>query len=294
MEVYDANMVFKSNSTLGEGCIWDTESSSLIWVDIMDCKINQFLPNNRQNNEYLFDYHVGTVALTAHGKWMFTQENRIMIFDPITISITCHTSVVFDSDKIRFNDGKCNPGGFFWVGTMDYEFKEGAACLYEFNEMGKNKIILDNLTISNGMAWDIERGKYYFIDSLTYSVFEFSLDPVTFSISNKRIIYNFSITDGLPDGMTIDTDGYLWIALYGGGKIVRLNPFASEICAIVQIPAPFVTSCVFGGSNLDELFITTATISLKQEQREKYPLSGSLFSAKVPFYGRPSFKIKHV
>ena len=144
---------------------------------------------------------------------------------------------------------------------------------------------LKNLTISNGMAWSSDKKTFYFIDSPTNKVFAFDYFIENGDITNKRVEVEIPPSLGVPDGMTIDEEDGLWVALWGGGKVIRLDPASRMVVQTINLPVPNVTCCTFGGKDLDELYITTAREGLTREEILKFPLSGSLFKAKVPFKG---------
>ena len=191
--------------------------------------------------------------------------------------------------EIRFNDGKCDPQGRFWVGTMSMTGKKGDGELYCMHRDGTLKKVLEGVSISNGLAWDQEKSKMYYIDTPTQQVFSFDFDSKTGEISNRSVVYTFREEDGSPDGMTIDADGMLWVALWGGGKVAKVNPEEKRWVDSVDVPASLVTSCVFGGDDLQTLYITTARIGLSETQLEKEPYSGGLFSVRLGVKGTPSY-----
>ena len=135
------------------------------------------------------------------------------------------------------------------------------------------------------MVWNDDNTKFYFIDSLTYEIHQYDYDITSGDIQNEKVAVSVDKKIGLPDGMAIDSENHLWVALFDGGKVIRINPETGETVFKVSVPAPKVTSCAFGGGNLDELFITTACRMMNDEQLEAYPCSGSLFKVKVPFKG---------
>ncbi|MEX2396965.1 MAG: SMP-30/gluconolactonase/LRE family protein, partial [Balneolales bacterium] len=190
----------------------------------------------------------------------------------------------------RFNDGKCDPRGRFWAGTMSYEVEEGAGSLYCLNpDLLVDKKITE-VTISNGLAWNKQQDTFYYIDTPTRKLCSYDYEDFSGMISNRRVVREFKEDEGYPDGMTIDTEGHLWVALYGGGKVLRIDPANGNIVFEIHLPVPQVTSCTFGGAHFDELYITTCRENMSAEAIREAPLSGSLFKAKVAYKGSPSVR----
>lgn len=181
--------------------------------------------------------------------------------------------------NIRFNDGKCDPAGRFWVGSMHLSQIKGAASLYRMNCDTSVIEVLNGVTVSNGIVWTQDKKTMYYIDSPLRRIDAFDYDNASGSINNRRIVV--SIPEGLgdPDGMSIDIEGKLWVALWGGFCVCRFDPSTGELLQKIEVPAPHVASCAFGGKNLDILYISTAREGLTPKQLNEYPLSGGIFSA---------------
>ena len=195
--------------------------------------------------------------------------------------------------SLRFNDGKCDPAGRFWVGTFDLEQKPHAGTLYRLDPDGSLHVMLRGITNSNGIAWSLDKKLMYYIDTPTLTVQAFDYDHATGAIANPRVIIRIPEGAGFPDGMTIDAEGKLWVALWGGGAVHRYHPATGALLQAVAVPAPYTSSCAFGGPDLKTLYITTARGGLSPEQLEEFPESGNVFAvepgvAGVPalFYGR--------
>ncbi len=285
IEKIKADVVYPIRTILGEGSLWDEKKQILIWVDIMDCKVYCYDPKNRSNRGYDVGEHVGTVVLDDSDNFHLALVNGIAQLDPETGILTSGAAPEADKPGNRFNDGKCDPGGRFWAGTMAYDLTEGAGALYCFDGAGNYETKLHTVSISNGLVWSGDGTKFYFIDSLTYELHSYDYDPGTSDIGNKKVVHKFPKDGGLPDGMTIDSEDNVWVALYWGHKVIRIDPAGGEVVYEVEVPAPNVTSCAFGGESFNELYITTASSSMSEEEIENYPLAGSLFKAEVPFTG---------
>lgn len=292
MNKITAKIAYPIRAMLGEGSYWDHDNQRLLWVDILGHKIYVFDPKTECNSGYDLGQDIGTVVMTESGLWAFADQNGIGIFNPKTGQKMHGAKPEEHNDHIRFNDGKCDPRGTFWVGTMAYNCEPGAGKLYEFDGKGKVKQKINNTTISNGLVWNDDNTKFYFIDSLTYEIHAYDYDIGTGDIKNKQVIASIDEKKGIPDGMAIDTENHLWVAIYNGGRVIRINPETGKTVFKVTIPAPKVTSCAFGGPDLDELYITTARDEMNNEQLAAFPYSGSLFKVKVPFKGVLPYKMK--
>lgn len=279
-------------AVVGEGAIWDADNQQLLWVDILGHKIHAFNPANGANTSYDMGQDIGTIVTTTSGLWAYADENGIGFLNPKTGERIEGAKPEKDHPGIRFNEGKCDPRGNFWAGTMAYDCTTGAGKLYEFDAAGNVRIKIEGTTISNGLVWSKDCTKFYFIDSTTYQIHQYDYDINTGEINSKKIIAVIPKEIGLPDGMTIDSEDHLWVALFDGGKVIRINPGNGETVFEVCVPVPKVTSCAFAGKNLDELYITTAHYLMNEEALKKYPLSGSLFKAKVPYKGVMAYKMK--
>lgn len=286
--VIDAQLRFALRCELGEGSLWDEKRQVLYWVDIAQNKVYCYTPSNRSNLAYDVGENVGTVVVTANEKLLLALRSGFAWLDPETGVVGHLSDPESDKPHTRFNDGKCDPRGRFWAGTMVEDGPKGDGALYCLDTDLSVTRKLSGVSCSNGLAWSRDQRHFYYIDTPTFQIQCFDYDAQTASLGDCRIAAEFPRDAGAPDGMTIDAQDGLWVALFGGSKVVRVNPVTGHVDFEVKVPAPNVTSCAFGGSNLDELFITTAGVGNSDEQRRAYPLAGSLFSVKVPFKGLPA------
>lgn len=284
----EADVAYKHNAHLGEGPVWSEKEGKLYWMDILSGLLMTYDPRIKKNSSMDMGEHAGAVALREKGGFVAILKSGFYFIDPEKEEKTLISDPESDLTDTRFNDGKCDPSGRFWAGTLSYNLDEGAGSLYCLNSDLEVEKRLDNLTIPNGMAWNSKKDKFYFIDSPTGTIFSFDYDDASGSISNRDVVRTLESHEGSPDGMTIDEEDALWVALYAGSKVIRIDPDSGKTLFEVHLPAPHITSCTFGGSELDELYITSARENMSGEDIEKAPLSGSLFKAKVPFKGIPA------
>ncbi|KRG15330.1 SMP-30/gluconolactonase/LRE family protein [Lederbergia galactosidilytica] len=289
---YQAELVLDLQATLGEGPHWDESLEILYWVDIQGKKLHAFDPNTEENSTFQFDQYVSAVVPGKAGRFLLAMENGIYQYD-IHQNDLCFIANPEESlPNNRFNDGKCDPSGRFWAGTMAMDGKLGQGNLYRLDPNKKITKMLDNVSISNGLAWSPDKKKMYFIDTPTKEITTFEYDDENGDISYQETTIKIPDGMGNPDGMTIDQEGMLWVAHWGGARVTRWNPSTGKLLDQVQVPAKNVTSCAFGGKNLDELYITTAKIGLSESELSEYPGSGGLFKVKTDVKGMRAYRFE--
>lgn len=282
-----ADIELKTNAILGEGPVWDTDENKLYWVDVVSGRLFKYNPITGINDTYEIGEHIGAAVLREKGGLLLAMKTGFAFFDPDSGKISKIADPESHLPGNRFNDGKCDPAGRFWTGTMSYKLEAGKGSLYCLHPNLTIEQKLTAITISNGLAWNEAENTFYFIDTLTYQIAAFDYEPETGRIQNRKIIKKINKNEGLPDGMTIDEEGCLWVALYKGGRVIRVNPENGETVFQIHLPVPKPTSCTFGGTTLDELFITTAREYMTDEEIAESPQSGSLFKVKLPLKGKP-------
>ncbi|WP_276389013.1 SMP-30/gluconolactonase/LRE family protein [Eudoraea chungangensis] len=283
--MYKANLVYNAQATLGEGPIWDVKQNSLYWVDIEACRLHQHQPKLNSNIFWQFEEMLGAALLTDDNSILLALEKGLALFDPKSRAL--HKLGVLENDDalLRFNDGKCDKDGNLWLGTMHKELAANYGSLFKISPSLEVSKELSETTISNGMAWSIENKEYYYIDTHNYEVWRFDYNPDDASIQNKAVCLTIPRDFGGPDGMCIDTEGCLWIAHWGDNCIRRWNPKSGKEIDKINVDAPHVTSCCFGGADLKTLYITTARSGLTENQLKEHPHSGGLFSCQVSVKG---------
>jgi len=275
MKTWNAEILYKTNLTLGEGAHWHPGWQRFLYVDIEGRKVGCIDPTGKEVKEQNVGKRVGTVVPAANGHLIVALQGSIEELDFETGALRKLVSIEPDKPDNRSNDGKCDAAGRLWVGTMHVDAKLHEGALYRFD--GELQKMLSNTSISNGICWSVDHRKMYYIDSLDYHVKVFDFDVVSGSISNSRVIIEMEEPGWTPDGMCIDEDGMLWVAIWGGCCVNRYDPDTSALIGQVLLPAPHVTSCAFGGNEMKTLMITTARADLNAEQLQQFPLSGSLF-----------------
>ena len=283
-------LLVDAHAQVGEGPLWDEERQVLYWVDILSSLLYIYDPATGENRALDVGRHVGTVVTRASGGLMLAVREGFASFDLETQELTLIADPEAHITGNRFNDGKCDPAGRFWAGTMAYENPTNQGSLYRLDtDLSVHKIFGD-VAISNGIIWSLDHTTMYYIDTLRKNVRAFDYADDTGDISNERVIINVPEEIGMPDGMAIDSEGMLWVAHYGGSCVSRWNPNTAQLLLKIDLPVTQVTACAFGGPNLDILFITSAAQELDAAELERQPLAGGLFSIKTPYQGVPSFR----
>lgn len=283
-----AEILYEAKAVLGEGPVWDHLAQKLYWVDIEGCRLHCYMPENKTYLSWEFDGMLGAVIPSEDGSLILAHERDLLRFNPINEKKEMLGLLPNTNQRLRFNDGKCDPQGNLWIGTMDKKLAPKAGNLYRVDPHGNARVVLKGTTISNGMAWTHDQDHYFYIDSDAYELWRFNYQPEEGSIGNKKVAFGIPRDFGAADGMSIDREGKLWIAHWGGHCIRRWDPDTGEVLQKIEVAAPHVTSCCFGGKEMDTLFITTARSGLNREQLEEYPLSGGLFSYTPGVEGLPA------
>ncbi|PKO05804.1 MAG: SMP-30/gluconolaconase/LRE domain protein [Chloroflexi bacterium HGW-Chloroflexi-3] len=277
----------------GEGPSWDAQHEVLYWVDIPRATIYVYNPATRQNQgiDLGKDFSsIGAVVACKSGGLLFTPERKIAYFDFEQPTYQILAEVEEDLPGNRFNDGKCDPYGRFLAGTMQ-SAPDGTptGSLYIMDRDTKVRKLLDGLVISNGLGWSTDYRTFYLADSFSKDVWAFDYDLEHGNISRQRTA--FTLPDGIwaADGLTTDTDGMLWLALWDGACVQRWDPRSGELLATYPFPAKRTSCPVFGGGDMNELYVTSAAIGLQDSDWQAYPHNGALMRLETEFTGLPSF-----
>lgn len=282
-EASRVEVVVAVNAELGEGPVWDARSGRLAWVDILGRRIHLTDPESGATESIEVPQDIGAIAPRGAGGFVAALQDGFWVIgdgEPQRLA-----TVPEARPGLRFNDGKCDLAGRFWAGTMAYDEAEGAACLYRLDTDGTVQRVLDGVTISNGMAWSGDDVTMYYIDSPTQRIDAFSYEPATGEINDRRTVVRIPAELGSPDGLTIDADGGLWVALWGGSAVHRY--LDGRLDRVIEMPVRRPTSCAFGGADLDELYVTSAWKGLTADARRAEPLAGALFRIRPGVRGLP-------
>ena len=287
-------LVIDSQSDLGEGSIWNWKTGELIWVNITGKILNFYNPKTANNKEMFTGQMIGTVVPAESGHVIVALKNGIYSLDPMTGTKKMIVDPEKDIPDNRFNDGKCDPAGRLWVGTMSISGKKEAGSLYRLDPDSSIHKMIENVSISNGIVWSPDATKMYYIDTPTKKVMKYDYDDKTGEISNPKVAVEVSSEMGSPDGMTIDAEGNIWVALWGGSAVGCWNPKTGKLLRKIEVPAKNITSCAFGDDDLGTLYITTARQNTSNEDLQKFPNAGGVFKMRPGVKGMKAFFFKDI
>lgn len=284
MDTLHADLAFDARAALGEGALWHPQDRLLYWVDIYPGNLHAFNPATGRDHVVAVGQMLGCVAIRARGGFIAGLERGLAFLDPITGGVTPIADPEHARTGNRFNDGKCDPAGRFWAGTIG---KTGSASLYRLDADLALHVAVSGITCSNGLAWSADRRTLYYIDTPTGQISAFDYDPDSGAICNRRVAIEIPRGEGHPDGMTIDAEGMLWVAYWCGSQVVRWDPRTGRALLRVAVPATRTTTCAFGGEKLDRLFITSSRADLDEATLQAQPHSGGLFTVDPGTVGVP-------
>jgi sugar lactone lactonase YvrE len=265
-----AELVLDAHARLGEGPFWDTRVDRLGWVDILAGRVHRFDPATGEDVAVDVGEHVGAaVPRAAGGLALAVASGFALLADDGRVTPVARVA----GPGLRMNDGKADPRGRFLAGSMAYDETPGAGALYRLDPDHRVDVLVEGVTVSNGLAWTADGATMYYIDTPTSGVDAFDYDLDNGTLANRRRVITIPESAGHPDGMTIDDDGHLWVALWEGWAVRR---YAADgtLLAVVDLPVSQVTSCAFGGPDRGDLYITSATPS---DGEAEQPHAGGLF-----------------
>lgn len=279
------NCIWKGPAILGEGPLWHVKEQALYWVDITDKKLYRWDSQSDEIQQWNMPGHIGCVAARENGGFIAGIDDEICFIELPSGKIKKQTTVL---DHYRLNDGKCDRQGRFWVGTVAETKPEGH--LYRFDPDGKLHVMQDGIYISNGLGWSPDNAFFYYTDSLNRMIYRYQFNPKTGEISDKINFIETPKDEGVPDGLAIDSEGDIWSARWNGWKITHYSP-KGNIIEEIDMPVQRPTSCMFGGTNLNTLFITSACRDIGETENLPPP-AGSLFAISVNVKGLPESYFK--
>jgi len=280
------------HNTLGESPLWDVREQALYWVDILGKRLHRLEPASGEIRHWDMPERIASFALRERGGLVVAFASGIAWYDLDNGQINWITRPEARLPGNRFNDGKVDRMGRFWVGTMDDgPVKQHTAALYRLDPDLSLHRMLGAVGISNCLVWSRENHRFWFTDTLDQQISVFDYEHASGRISNRRIFAGTTGTDYSPDGGTIDADGYLWVAMWDGWKIVRFAP-DGRIDREIRMPVSKPTSCMFGGLDLRTLYVTSAKWDLAGEALAAQPQAGGLFAIDVGVAGLPESRFR--
>ena len=273
---------------LGEGPVWDERGQLLYWVDIKVPAVWQLDPRSGKTQSWPMPHRIGAVALREKSGLVAAMKPGLAFVDLETTNVEIIACPEANVPTNRFNDGACDSKGRFWAGTMDDDEKSPTGHLYRL-DADRNVTRFDaGFVITNGIRWSNDGSRMYFVDSAARTIWAYAFDPVNGIPGTRRVFAQLTEADGWPDGLCVDAEDHVWGAHWGAGRITRYSPDGRKDRTI-EIPAPNVTCCSFGGPDLDTLYVTSARIGLDDKATARAPLAGGVFAVTgLGVRGKPS------
>jgi sugar lactone lactonase YvrE len=245
-----------ATAPLGEGPSWDPDTLRLTWVEINHGVLRQWRPADGRERRLELGAPLSFAVAREAGGWAVGRRARIALIGPDGRESTL-MRIAEPPPQTRFNDARCDAAGRLWAGTMSTVRRPGDGRLYRVDPGGEAVVAIPSTTISNGLDWSPDDALFYFVDSTTQAIDVFDFDLDRGEIANRRRFAAIDPGDGLPDGLTVDAEGGVWVCLYGGGRVRRYDP-AGRLDAVFELPVSKPTSLAFGGPRLDRLYVTSA------------------------------------
>lgn len=282
-DALQATLAVDCRCELGEGPQWQAQSARLYWCDILGKRLHWLEPTTQAHSSFALERMTSCAAPVEDGRLLLVSENQLTLFDPKRQKQTALMAFEADNPVTRSNDARVDRHGSLWLSTMGKNAEPGAGSLYRLHR-GKLHTLCSGLTIPNAICFSPKGDTAYFTDTPTGRVLRWALDAEGFPTGKPTLFTDFSEHEGNPDGAVIDEEGYMWLALWGAGKVVRLDA-RGQITREITLPVSQPSCPAFGGPTLDTLYITTAREGLSEKALMEAPLSGSLFEVRVDVAG---------
>ncbi len=277
-----AEHFLNSKNKLGEGPLWHAGEGSLYWVDIESDSFFRYFLGTGEVESFQVGQPIGFLAFRSSGGLFLGLRDGLAVWDFDTGQFELLHQPEKDRKKARFNDGKVGPGGRLWAGTLG---EDDQSSLYQVDLDGSIRVMETGIEISNGIDWSPDREAMYYTDSPRRVIYKYDYDLVSGKIANRREFIKVPESDGYPDGLCVDSEGFIWSANWDGWRVTRYDP-QGEIERVVYLPVQRPTSCAFGGPELNQLFITSAWTGLSKSERREQPLAGDLFRVSTIIKGQ--------
>lgn len=282
--VAELRCISSARALLGESPLWDFRENCLYWVDIEGKTLHRYRPDDETTTSIPVAEEIGCIAMREGGGLVAASRSGFAFLDPDKGSLEIVVSPEPEQLGNRFNDGKCDRRGRFWAGTMDAAAEKTSGSLYRLSPGLVVSRMLTGVTIPNGIGWSPDDRTMYFTDSAQGTIAAFDFESESGEIGNPKGFASIAAGGGVPDGLTVDAEGYVWSAHWGGWRVTRYNP-EGAVDRVITLPVPRPTGCAFGGELLDRLYVTSASIGLLPEQLANAPLSGGVFELNVGVRG---------
>lgn len=279
-------VLWNGHALLGESPVWDDQTDRLAWVDILRGEIHRMDIETGDDRFVRTGELVGAIALRRTGGVVAAAGRGFALCDEQTGDMSWLWREPHDDRMSRMNDGKCDAAGRFWAGTMTIDRQPEASALYRLDPDHGVVTALSGVTLSNGTAWSPDDATLYFVDTPLRRVDAFDFDLAEGTVSRRRRMVELEGGVGNPDGLTVDSEGCLWLVLARGGAVRRYTP-EGRLDQEIRFPVQKVTSCTFGGPGLDRLLVTSACVGMSESELYAEPLAGAVFACDVGVKGMP-------
>lgn len=280
------DIICEETMLLGESPLWHPEEKCLYWVDIIKATLNRFDTVSRNFKKLNMPSQIGSIGWCAKGGLIGALSDRFAFIDTESGTTQTIALPLKKNSNDMFNDGKCDRQGRFWAGTKDIAEEMPIGSLYCLDTKGMVTEMINGFTVSNGIAWNLDNSRMYICDSPARQIYEYEFDARKGRLGDFQIFAQIPISDGFPDGLTVDSEGYIWSCHWDGWKITRYKP-NGEIDSVIPTPVPRPTSCCFGGDDLKTLYVTSASVGLSAPILADAPHSGQLFALQIGIQGLP-------
>lgn len=269
----DVELVLAAHDELGEGPVWHVDEQALYWVDIDGQRYHRLEPISGRHDVIVVGEKVGCLGLCRHECVVLASDHGFSFFDPAENTLTPIGDPESHKPETRFNDGAVDRAGRFWAGTLGDARNNN---LYRLDPDGAIHHMETGIEISNGIGWSPDNRTMYYVDSMPGLIYAYDFDLASGDIAHKRIWVDRTGQQGLPDGLTVDAEGFIWIAVWDGYCLERYDP-TGKLERRLPMPVQYPTSMAFGGAALDELYVTSALIEIPLSERRPGALDGGLF-----------------
>jgi sugar lactone lactonase YvrE len=287
----EVELIVDAHAALAESPVWDDRIEKLYWIDLIGGVVHRTDTNSGADEVVPVGQSIGALALCEGDELLLAVEDGFGVLDPDTAEFELAVPIEADDHRMRMNDGKVDPSGRFWAGSMAYDERVGAGTLYRLDPEQTVTRMIEGVTMSNGLDWSDDRRTMYYIDTVTGRVDRFDYDDPSGTISARQPVVMIPRNEGYPDGMALDAEGYLWVALFDGWAVHRYAP-DGRLDRRIELPAQQVTSVAFGGPDLEHLYITTGQEGFPAGGRPDQPHAGGVFRCRPGVRGRPTNRFR--
>jgi sugar lactone lactonase YvrE len=286
MSSSSVEQVLTVRARLGESPVWDPERALLAWVDVYNHRVHQFDPATGSDRFFEIGEVVTALALTRGDRLLLALRDRLALLDLKSGDLEPLCRFDLGHADTRFNDGKCDARGRFWIGSISKH--AGQAALYRYDADGSVHVMETGLTISNGLGWSPDGGTFYLTDSPTRKIYAYRFDVESGTIGDRRVAVDLGESAVEPDGLAVDREGHLWSALWNGWCLACFDAEDGRGLERRELPVQRPTSLAFGGAGLADLYVTTASVGLSQAEVQRGICAGDLFRVSTASSGLPT------